>query len=67
MHILRIVESGAVFAPCMREDILINAQYATQGLADTIDLGCCEVDLEGRRLAGTTSNAECDRDTNGKF
>ena len=51
----------------MRDDVFINTEYAAQGLADTLDLGCCEVDVENRRLAGTTSRAECEISTNGLF
>ena len=50
----------------MRDDIVISEQYAEQGMADLPDMGCCEVDVEGRRMAGTTSRAECDRDTDGR-
>ena len=64
---LFLSESGAVYAPCMRDDVFINTEYAAQGLADTLDLGCCEVDVENRRIAGTTSKAECEISTNGLF
>lgn len=54
---------GAVFAPCMREDIQLQLEQSRQNYSTDVPLGCCEV--ASRNVAGTTTKSECEQFTEG--
>ncbi|XP_069139841.1 inactive rhomboid protein 1-like isoform X2 [Argopecten irradians] len=57
-----LISIGALYAPCMREDIGIQIEYSKDGYSKTSTLGCCEV--ASRNVAGTTTQSECLNNTN---
>ncbi|XP_064602167.1 inactive rhomboid protein 1-like [Liolophura sinensis] len=54
---------GAMFAPCMREDYNLSVKLVQQNYSLEEELGCCEIFT--RNTAGTTTEQECDKVTNG--
>lgn len=61
------LETGALFAPCMRDDHGIQLMYSQSdwiNMTSMDDLGCCEVNV--RNTAGTTTASECVDYTSGK-
>ena len=60
-----VADFGAVFAPCMRDDVSIMLEYARRGYDIGAELGCCEIAVWN--TAGTTTQAECKELTGGAY
>ncbi|KAL4232347.1 hypothetical protein ACF0H5_009916 [Mactra antiquata] len=58
-----LIGCGAVFAPCMRQDMKIQLEYSRQNYSTVETLGCCEI--ASRNVAGTTTQTECESLTEG--
>jgi len=58
-----LIKMGAVYAPCMREDVDIALQYSLEGYMSDPVLGCCQVAVRGP--AGTTTQEQCEALTAG--
>lgn len=54
---------GALYPPCMRDDIGTNVALAQLGYDVDLQLGCCEV--ASHNVAGTSTLEECQTLSNG--